>query len=317
MLWQSLWSEPILLLAVVLLSQLLVLPSAYHPLTLFRFYARQLGRKVHPDPLRPAQQQRLSGVLAVPVALLPPAILSVSLYYISELPLALDALLLYCSLDWPWQRRQILQVSNSLQQQQLMLAREQAATILQRDTATLSAMGLSKATVETVVLRGCKQDLAVWFWFLVGGGVAALLYRLLLELSQQWNTKLTLNRQFGAATCWLIDTAAAIPMLIASTILALQYGVKTSLKQVRNPPVFFSRPVFNLLGCASVAAGCSLGGPAIYGGLKVQRSRFVQSRQPDWQDIGRSIRIVHFVQLYFMLLVIGVVFVQWVLQVLP
>uniref|UniRef100_A0A486XS46 Adenosylcobinamide-phosphate synthase n=1 Tax=Rheinheimera sp. BAL341 TaxID=1708203 RepID=A0A486XS46_9GAMM len=314
MLWQSLWPEPILLLVVVLLSQLLVLPSAYHPLTLFRFYARQLGRKVHPDPNRPENQQRLSGGLAVIVALLPPAIVSVALYMISELPLALDAVLLYCSLDWPWQRRQMLEIGRSLQQQQLTLAREQATAILVRDTSRLNLMGLSKAMVESCILRGGKQDLAVWFWFLLGGGIAALLYRLLLELSQQWNTKLPVNRQFGAAASWLIDTMAAIPMLIVSMILALQYGIKTSLKQLRNQSLFFNRSAFYLLTCASVAVGCSLGGPAYYGAVKIQRSRFIQHRQPGWQDIARAIRIVHFVQLYFILVVVGVVAAQVALQ---
>lgn len=308
--WQQLWPEPLVLLAVVLTSQLLVLPSSYHPLTLFRYFARQLGRKVHPDPARPRQQLHLSGSLAVIVAVSPPVLLCYSLYLFSELPLALDALLLYICLDWPLQRKQLLNVSDNLRRNQLGLAREQAASILLRDSSRLTEMGLSKALIETVILRSCKLELAVWFWFLLGGGVAALLYRLIHELAQQWNCKLPENKHFAAAASWLSELSAALPLAIATAILALQYGIRRCMRQSRVTRQFFSRSSFYLLSCASVATRCSLGGPAYYAGQKALRSRFTQQRQPGWRDVSISIRIVHFIQLYFMLFVMSLLLLQ-------
>ncbi len=287
-----------------------MLPSSYHPLTLFRYYARQLGRKVHPDPSRPRQQQVLSGSLAVLVAIAPPVMLGYSLYLFSELPLALDALLLFISMDWALQRRQVLAVTHSLSRNQLALAKEQAGVLLLRDSSRLTEMGLSKAMIETAILRSCRLELGVWFWFVLGGGIGALLYRLLQELGQQWNSKLPYHAAFGKLASWLSNCSAAIPMAIASSILALQYGIKRCIRQGRVNRLFFNLPSFYILSCASVATRCKLGGPAYYATEKITRTRFTQQREPGWRDIGISIRIVHFIQLYFMLLIVSLLLLQ-------
>jgi len=300
-----------MLLAVVLAANWFSLPAAYHPLTLFRYYARQLAKKVHPDPNRPPQQQLISGNLAVIVATAPPLLLCYSLYQFSELPQLLDALLLYISLDWQQQRKQILSVSDSLKRGQLMLAKEQATKLVRRDTNRLTAMGISKAMLESTVLRNTKLMLGVCCWFLVGGGIAALAYRLLQELAQQWNSKLPLNTHFGVPAAWLATITAAPALLISSVILALQHGISRCYKQIRQiPRLNINSLSFLLLCCTSVAVRCNLGGPAYYGNTKLLRSRIPYQRDPAWQDIGNAVRVVHFVQLYFMLLALSVTLVQ-------
>ncbi|PKM21036.1 MAG: hypothetical protein CVV11_06125 [Gammaproteobacteria bacterium HGW-Gammaproteobacteria-15] len=311
MLPTGLWFAPLMLLAVVLAANWFSLPAAYHPLTLFRYYARQLAKKVHPDPNRPPQQQLISGNLAVIVATAPPLLLCYSLYQFSELPQLLDALLLYISLDWQQQRKHILSVSDSLKRGQLMLAKEQATKLVLRDTSRLTAMGISKAMLESTVLRNTKLMLGVCCWFLVGGGIAALAYRLLQELAQQWNSKLPLNTHFGVPAAWLATITAAPALLISSVILALQHGISRCYKQIRQIPRLNINPLsFLLLCCTSVAVRCNLGGPAYYGNTKLLRSRIPYQRDPAWQDIGNAVRVVHFVQLYFMLLALSVTLVQ-------
>ncbi|MDR6983391.1 adenosylcobinamide-phosphate synthase [Rheinheimera pacifica] len=300
-----------MLLAVVLAANWFSLPATYHPLTLFRYYARQLAKKVHPDPNRPPQQQLISGNLAVIVATAPPLLLCYSLYQFSELPQLLDALLLYISLDWQQQRKHILSVSDSLKRGQLMLAKEQATKLVLRDTSRLTAMGISKAMLESTVLRNTKLMLGVCCWFLGGGGIAALAYRLLQELAQQWNSKLPLNTHFGVPAAWLATITAAPALLISSVILALQHGISRCYKQIRQiPRLNISSLSFLLLCCTSVAVRCNLGGPAYYGNTKLLRSRIPYQRDPAWQDIGNAVRVVHFVQLYFMLLALSVTLVQ-------
>jgi adenosylcobinamide-phosphate synthase len=305
---------PLMLLAVVLAANWFSLPAAYHPLTLFRYYARQLAQKVHPDPTRPVQQQLTSGSLAIVVAVAPPLLLCYSLYQFSELPQLLDALLLYLSLDWQQQRKYMLGISDSLKRGQLTLAKEQATRLLLRDTSRLTAMGVSKAIVESTVLRNTRLMLGVWCWFLVGGGIAALAYRLLQELAQQWNSKLPLNRHFGRPAAWLATITAAPAVLISSVILALQHGISHCYRQIRQiPRLNLNYLSFLLLCCASVAVRCNLGGPAYYGNRKLLRSRIPYQRDPAWQDIGNGVRVVHFVQLYFMLLALSATLVQFAL----
>lgn len=311
MLPQGLWLAPLILLAVVLAANWFSLPAAYHPLTLFRYYARQLAKKVHPDPARPPQQQLISGSLAVVVAIAPPLLLCYSLYQFSELPQLLDALLLYISLDWQQQRKQILSVSDSLKRSQLTLAKEQAAKLLLRDTSRLTAMGVSKALVESTVLRNTRLILGVWCWFIIGGGIAALAYRLLQELAQQWNSKLPFNAHFAGPVAWLANVTAAPAVIISTVILALQHSISRCYRQIRqtsrlNIPYLS----FLLLCCTSVAVHCNLGGPAYYGNNKRLRSRILYQRDPGWQDISHAVRVVHFVQLYFILLALSATIVQ-------
>lgn len=312
MLPQGLWYAPLMLLAVVLAANWFSLPAAYHPLTLFRYFARQLAAKVHPDPTRSAQQQLTSGSLAVVVATAPPLLLCYSLYQFSELPQLLDALLLYLSLDWQQQRKHIQNVSDSLRRGQLTLAKEQATKLLLRDTSHLTAMGLSKAMLESTVLRNTRLMLGVWCWFLIGGGSAALAYRLLQELAQQWNCKLPFNYHFGRPVGWLANMTAAPAVLISSIILALQHGISLSYRLFRQSPrLNINSMSFILLCCASVAVRCNLGGPVYYSNIKVLRSRITYQREPIWLDISNGLRVVHFVQLYFMLLALSVTSVQF------
>jgi len=302
---EQLWAYPLVLLAVVLAARLLPLPAIYHPLTVFRFFAQQLGKKVNPEPDRPRQQLYISGTLALLVALLPTMALLYSLYQFSELPLILDALLLFCSLDWRAQQQHAQLIQHSLQRGQLTLAREQASTLVLRRTSALTAMGLSKAILESLVLRFASQFIAVLCWFLLGGGLAALAYRLALELAQQWNTKLDAYRYFGRPTAWLINILSAPPKLVVCSLLALQYGIARCYRQCQQPRQNISRFSFWLLACFSVALRRNMGGPLYYSDLKQQRSKLVQAHEPAATDIITAVKTLQFSKVFFLLLVLS------------
>jgi adenosylcobinamide-phosphate synthase len=302
---EQLSAYPLLLLVVVLATRLLPLPGNYHPLTVFRFFAQQLAIKVNPDPERPRQQLYISGSLALLVAWLPPMALLYSLYQFSELPLILDALLLYCSLDWLSQQQQARTVQHSLLRGQLTLAREQAKRLLCRRTAMLSEMGLSKAILESLILRSASQFIAVLCAFLLGGGLAALGYRLLLELHQQWNSKRSEFRHFARPVAELVDLLNAIPKLLSGSMLALQYGVLRCYHQCRQPRQNINRFSYFVLCCASVALCKNLGGPLYYNHHKQQRSKMLQQHEPAAADISTTIKMLQFSHIFFLLLTAG------------
>jgi adenosylcobinamide-phosphate synthase len=300
---ETLPAYPLMLIAVVIVSRLLPLPEAYHPLTVFRFLAQQLAKKVNPNLPRSKQQQLISGSLAILVALVPCLSLLYALYQFSELPFILDALLLYCSLDWRTQSQTTIQISSLLQQQQLALARQQANSLLLRDTANLNAMGLSKAIIESLLLHSSKLFIATLGYFLLAGGLAALSFRLLQELARQWNPKLSQFRYFGTPAT-LVATLLATPALfLSSCVIAIQYGVLRCYRQCKQSRTFFNHGSFYLLNCASVALNRDLGGPAYYGQTKVSRQRFTAHYPPAIADIFRTLRLVRFLHFYYLLLV--------------
>ena len=296
---------PLILLAVITLAWLMPLPGAYHPLLLFRYLAQQLGAKVNPDPHRARQQLLISGTLALLILCLPVLLLLYSLYLFSEQPLLLDALLLYISLDWQNQRQQALQLQQQLQRGQLALAREQSNTLLCRRTANLSEMGLSKALLESLSLRYAIFVVGTCGFFLLGGGLAALGYRLLQELQQQWSVKRLNYRYFGIPSAVTAALLNALPKLLCALLLALQHGLRHSLTLARQPRQNIEVCSYWLLCCSSVALKRSLGGPVYYDAAKLQRSKMMQPQQPTAQDIKRLIKQLRFTGGYFLLLLLS------------
>ena len=309
---QELWLNPPLLLAVVLLSSLLPLPSAYHPLSLYRYLAFNLAKKVNPDPRRPRQQLYISGSLAVAVAMLPVLALCYSLYQFAELPFLLDGILLYASLNWSQRRADALQLQHLLQQNQLSLARERSANLLLRRSDNLTGMGLSKALCESVLLRSSSEVVATLLWFLLGGGLAAVAYRLLVVLQQQWNLKLVEFKHFGLPANALLRLLSAPGLVFCCVVLALNHGIRRCWSNCRAKPVNLSRLPYWVLCCGATALKRNLGGPVYYCDRKLQRSRILQQQEPTAADIGATLKLCRQCQLAVVALAGVILLLQWV-----
>ena len=84
----------VILVAVIACST--AIPERFHPLTLLHLLALRLAEKVHPDTRRSVFQQRLSGVLA-PIVLIVPFLICIALaFQIVEFPIIFEALVLLC-----------------------------------------------------------------------------------------------------------------------------------------------------------------------------------------------------------------------------
>ena len=287
----ALWLNPPLLLLVVLISRVIPLSDAYHPLTFFRYFAQRLAAKVNPDPNRSASQLLISGTLALLVAWLPFAALLLSIQQFSELPWLIDALVLYGCLDWQTQANRARNIQRHLERGQLTLAREQMAKLLLRRTDNLTAMGLSKAGIESLMLRSASQVVGTLLWFMLAGGIAALSYRLLSELHQQWNSKLPEFRYFGRPVALLLALFSAPALWLSCISLALGYGIRRSVRLCRLTPSHIAALPYYLLCCSSAALRRNLAGPLYYRQQKRQRSRINLGQEPDAADLGRALKL--------------------------
>ncbi len=295
---------PLVLLSIWLLGSLVLLPQDYQPLTFFRIFAKQLAAKVHPDPHRASSQQLISGSLALALVILPTLALLAPLYWLSDWPLVLDGLLLYFCLDFVYYRQQSHKIALAVSQQQNSRAKDLLQPLVLRQTQTLSSTGLCKATIEMLWLRTAKQWLGVSCWFLVGGGLAAVAYRLLLLCNQQWNDKQTNFRYFGRPAALLTQWASFPASLLTALLLALMTDITGTFRQWRQAAQFkLCLPHLLILGALVIALQINLAGPVIYQEKKNQRQRLGPSALPQVVHVLAALRLNRQFQLYCALLV--------------
>lgn len=290
---------PLVLLSLWLLGSQVLLPQDYQPLTFFRIFAKQLAVKVHPDPARASSQQLISGSLAMALVLLPTLSLLAPLYWLSDWPLVLDALLLFFCLDFVHYRKQSHKIALAISQQQNSRAKDLLQPLVLRQTQSLSTAGLCKASIETLWLRTAKQWVGVSFWFLIGGGLAAVAYRLLLLCNQEWNDKQHNFRYFGRPAALLTHWASFPACLITALLLAFLTDITGTVRQWREAMrlnLCLSHVL--IIGALVASLRVNLAGPVIYQQQKQKRNRLGPSILPDASHLIRSLQLNRQFQLY-------------------
>ncbi len=288
--WFALQQTPVfepgvLLLLTLLLARYAALPLQYQPWPLLRLLAERVAGKVNKAADSPAQQ-RLAGILALLVVVLPLLTLAWTLRHLSEWPAGFDALLLYLCLDHRHFASQVATMAGSLQRRQLQLAKDQLQPLLRRDCGKLSATGLAKAGIEVLAQRQLRHFAAVLFWFVVGGAMTALVWRLLVELQQAWSGKISDQRRFGSAVgqvgrlmlwpvCWL-----------QGALVALLFRFVQSVQFFRASPLA-ALPAAERWYLSAWSAGLqrNLAGPVMYQGVKIRRERIGPEQAPELADL--------------------------------
>lgn len=295
-------SAALLLLVVLLVDRFIPIPLHYHPLSFFAAFCRVLGRKVNPDPSRAPTQLRISGSLALLLALGLPQLFLLGLYLMSSWPLLIDAMVLLCCINWQAYQLQLQKTCSSLDKSLTGLARSQARLLLLRDTKSLTPMGLVKALLESATLRFSQQVIGIVFWYAILGAPAVLLYRFSLIAAQQWPTKLPQFRYFGRPAAWLQQCFCAAPYLLSYLFLLLQQQGNHKAKVVSSIAVM-PRCKKALIKQLSNTLQVSVGGPVQYQQHKIRYSRFLHANEPNSADLQRLIHLLkHQYHLLLMLL---------------
>lgn len=303
------WSV-VLLIATLLCSKLLPIPLVYHPLSFYAAFCSALARKVHPDPARPAAQQRLAGVLALLLVVGVPLALLGGTYLLASWALLIDAIVLLSCSNWQPYQTQVQRISHSLDKSLSGLARTQARLLLLRDTRQLSRLGIIKALLESLALRFSQQIIAMAFWYLLAGASGVLGYRLCQLASQQWSVKLPSYQHFGRAACRLHQLLCFIPYGISAVFYRLQAASrsKAALLQPQGAPLPTAKQW--LLQQLSRTLQVSLGGPAYYQQQQFRRLRLEQHFEPDIADLTRLLRLQQHQFILLLLLLTGIAVVS-------
>ncbi|MDZ7869852.1 MAG: cobalamin biosynthesis protein [Rheinheimera sp.] len=318
--WQLLMQIPafepgLLFLLVFLLAQYAALPQQYQIWPLLRLLAQRIELKVNKST-DSRSQQRLAGALALTVVLLPVLLLSWTLRQLSEWPVGFDAILLYLCLDFRNYQLQVQSAASSLHRQQYQLAKDQLQPLLRRECGQLSATGLAKAGIEVLAQRQVRHVVAVLLWYLLGGAMLALSYRLLLELQQAWSGKMPSQRAFSGAVsaCGRLFTLPAL--WLHGALVGVLYRFRPTLRYF-NTSQNAGLPAADrwYLSAWSAALQRNLAGPVIYQGTKLRRERIGASDNPQLADLQLMLQLTRQIQrTLFLLLSCGfalTILYQW------
>ncbi|BDX05367.1 cobalamin biosynthesis protein CobD/CbiB [Planctobacterium marinum] len=253
-----------------------------HPLTILKIFARALGNKAA-DPTRSIGQQRIAGIMAIFVLLTPLAILIFTIKWFAEYDWFFDAFFLFVALKFQSVNIKSRQIIQQLKADKRALARNTLSSLVLRETSNLSKAGIVKASMETRILRFHYQYLSVIFWYLLGGGIAALLYRCLYEMSQEWNLKIKQFAAFGRPAAWLMFVLQWLPVRLSTLFFTITLGLSGSWKAVKSLGGQVSSHSL-ILAVFAGALKCELGGPAFYGIKKIRLPKCGTDTLPGIED---------------------------------
>lgn len=281
-------APPALALAAVLLDRLFGEPRRFHPLVGFGWLADWSERAWHRGAPGHPVTNRLRGLVAWLILIVPPVWLAGWLAH----PL-LDVLLLYFALGGKSLAEHALAVQSPLASGDLPAAREALSRIVTRETAHLDERGVATAAVESVLENGHDAVFGALFWFFVLGGAGALLFRLANTLDAMWGHRDARRLYFGWAAARADDLLGFIPARLAALTYALSGSTRAALAcwrtQARRWPSPNAGPVM-AAGCGALKVGA--GGTARYAGRDEVRPPLGCGPSPTAADIGRALRLI-------------------------
>ena len=290
LLTDSAYQSILVLWLAVLVDALWRWPLSSHPLTLMRYLVKQMGARVLPGKEYPPKQHYISGSLAAVVLLGPLIVCLGMLVYMAEYPVFFEVVIMMTVLDFGYQRKQFGKVLTVVGKNKKVLTREILSTIVARDCARLSDVGVAKAAIESLWLKFLYLYCGVIFYFVLAGPVAALTYRLLLLTSWQWHYRHPAMKHFAKPIRTLMQWLVLPPALCGALVtLTVSHPVR-GLQAVKHCPV--GDKTSRLLALFGAVNNIQLGGPAIYHNKTFRYPRVGSAELVKYSDMIRAKRTI-------------------------
>ncbi len=256
----------------LLFHYILPIPRSSQPAILWHKFAEILASKVNTNSNY--SQSIISGTLAWMLMIIPALVICIALKPLMWQPQLYELALLLLALDWRSQEQLANQIGRALASEDKKLARNLLSPYVNRETDTLSSVGLGKASAETIIMGFGRNVVVVLFWYALLGGIGAFIYRLMIELARTWSPSRASFQPFGLPAIRAVALIEFIPLRLFSLLIVLGnkfgHSFKTMLMQSRAWPL--PGPAWLLCSVGSKLE-LSLGGPAIYGEKKVVRAK--------------------------------------------
>ncbi|MDA8087277.1 MAG: adenosylcobinamide-phosphate synthase CbiB [Nitrospiraceae bacterium] len=176
-------------------------------------------------------------------------------------------------------------------------ARRQLKSLVGRDTENLDEGAIMKATVESLAENASDGVLAPVFYYLLGGLPLAMTYKAINTMDSMVGYRNERYRLFGWAAARLDDLANFIPARLTGFFICLTSAaggngflqpLMTMLRDGRKHPSPNSGvPMAAMAG----ALGVTLGGPASYGGVLVEKPFMGAGPPPLADEAKRAVKL--------------------------
>ena len=282
------------LLALVL-DRVLGEPSVWHPLVGFGRWVDFCRARLQMPLSLSADAQRLGGIIAWSLAVLPwMGVLALLLLILPPaLEWLLSVLVLYFCIGWQSLRQHAQAIEQPLLAGQLPQAREAVGRIVSRDTDELTASEVAKAGIESVLENGSDAIFAPLFCFIVLGAPGVLLYRLANTLDAMWGYKSPSLLHFGWCAARIDDVLNFIP----ARLVVYTYGAcgnwRLARQCARQQSYRWKSPNAGpVMAAGAGALGVQLGGAAVYFGQLETRPVLGKGEAPMPVHLTRAIELI-------------------------
>ncbi|MDT8451645.1 MAG: adenosylcobinamide-phosphate synthase CbiB [Gammaproteobacteria bacterium] len=289
----------LLVFTTLVLDGLFGEPRRFHPLVGFGRLAQALERCLHTG-------SRARGGLAVALLLTPFTLLAL---LIDALPWGgvFDVAVLYLAIGWKSLGEHARRVRDALLSNDLPAARQRVGFMVSRDTETLDAEDVARATVESVLENGNDAVFGAIFWFMLAGAPGVVAYRLANTLDAMWGYRNERYLHFGWAAARLDDVMNFIPARLTALSYALLGNFKRALRCWRSQGTLWKSPNAGpVMAAGAGSLGVVLGGPASYHGAMQARPPLGEGHDARLEDIDRALRLIrHTLLLWVLILLTG------------
>jgi adenosylcobinamide-phosphate synthase len=197
-------------------------------------------------------------------------------------------------------------------------ARRAVGYMVGRDTATLDAHEITRATIETVAENASDGIIAPLLWLLVGGPIAMAAYKAVNTLDSMFGYKNERYHDFGWWSARADDWANWLPSRITAALFCLAAAIipgmsatraiATTLRDAHHQP---SPNSGYPEAAAAGALGVQLGGVNYYRGIKSEKSLLGEPVNPlTWQTYTGMRTLLYVSALAFIASAIGVLACQ-------
>ncbi|MEZ8102026.1 cobalamin biosynthesis family protein [Vibrio bivalvicida] len=262
----------LVLWGALLIHLILPFPREAHPAILWHKFAEQLADKVNVNSNY--SQSITSGTLAWLLMLFPMFAVLIALKPLVWQPELFELALLLLAIDWRNTDKFTAQFVAAIAREDKEQAKMLIKPIINRSTAPLSLLGLGKAGAETLIMSYGRNVIGVLFWYALGGGIAAFMYRMSVELARAWSPSRQRFSPFGIPAIRAVAVLDFVPLRLFALFVVLGHRAQASVQLLRQQANSWPLPgPAWLLVSVGAKLELSLGGPAIYDGHKAVRAK--------------------------------------------
>jgi adenosylcobinamide-phosphate synthase len=187
-----------------------------------------------------------------------------------------------------------LEISDALDQEDLVRARHLLPTLVGRDPTDLDAAEITRAVVESLAENTVDAVVAPALWALTAGAAGTLGYRAVNTMDAMVGYRNQRYGNYGWASARLDDVANFIPARVAAALVVLvrPKSARSVWLAVRRHAPGHPSPNAGVVEAAFAAAlGVRLGGVNRYGGMVEARAVMGSGRAPGPGDIHATVAL--------------------------